>query len=485
MGCKKITSPHSKKKMGKSNSNLNHLDFLLVDVLSLCVSFVIAYWIKFKSIAFWEKQNWAILLFVMVLLDIVLTFFFRPYKGIFRRSYYQEIGNAFLLMLYNLVITFVVFYVLRIGTVFSRQVLILTFVIYFFLSVVLKYIWKKHLSHRTHELTPLFIVASSANIDSVIRNIYADDFQRYAIKAVYLTDGHVKSVPAAPNGMIPVITGSIADYVTANDIKEILVTVPSCDMPMGEYKRLAESGVTLNLTVAHIIGVNPENMFLKHVGLYHTFSIGKFQFTSMQSFYLVIKRLMDIVIGLVGSVFLLPLWGIVKIAYLLTGDTAKVIYRQTRVGKDGKLIRIFKFRSMVPNAEEILQELLKKEKYRREWEENQKLDDDPRITKVGAFLRTTSLDELPQLLNVLVGDMSFVGPRPLVEGELEHHNGLKLYQRVRPGITGWWGCNGRSDIDYKERLELEYYYIRNISLYLDVLTVIRTIYALIVRKGAK
>lgn len=478
--------------MTKSNSYLNHLDFLILDILSLCVSFVLAYWIKFKSVAFWENQNWAILLFVMVLLDVVLTFFLCPYKGIFRRSYYHEIGNAFLLMLYNLVITFVVFYVLRIGTVFSRMVLVLTYAIYFVLSVIVKYAWKKHLSRkRQHDWIPLFIVGSSANIAAVIRNICADDFLRYAIKGIYLTNANTNTgkpelfTGNCPDKPIPVITGSITDFVTANKINEVMITVPSSEMPAGEFKRLAANGVTMDLTVDHIIGVNPENMFLKHVGLYHTFSLGKFQFTPMQSFYLVVKRLLDIFIGLLGSGFLLPLWGIVKIAYLISGDHANVIYRQTRVGKDGKLIRIFKFRSMVPNAEEILQDLLKNEKYRREWEENQKLDDDPRITRVGSFLRKTSLDELPQLLNVLVGDMSFVGPRPLVEGELEHHNGLKLYQRVRPGITGWWGCNGRSDIDYKERLELEYYYIRNLSLYLDFLTIIRTIYALIVRKGAK
>lgn len=480
--------------MSKNNSSyLNHLDFLFLDIVSLCVSFVLAYWIKFKSVSFWKNQNWAILLFVMVLLDVILTFYLRPYKGIFRRSYYHEIGNAFLLMLYNLVITFVVFYVLRIGTVFSRMVLVLTYAIYFVLSVIVKYAWKKHLSRqRHHDQIPLFIVGSSDNIDAVIRNIYADDFLRYAIEGVYLTDSDLAAEKPelslagdSPEKSIPIISGSITDFVTANKINEVMITIPSTEMPAGEYKKLAASGVTLDLTVDQIIGVNPENMFLKHVGLYHTFSIGRFQFSPMQSFYLIVKRILDILIGLVGSLFLLPLWGIVKCAYLISGDKANVIYRQTRVGKDGKLIRIFKFRSMVPNAEEMLEKLLKKEKYRRQWEDNQKLDDDPRITKVGNFLRKTSLDELPQLLNVLVGDMSFVGPRPLVEGELEHHNGLKLYQRVRPGITGWWGCNGRSDIDYKERLELEYYYVRNVSLYLDFLTIIRTIFALVKRKGAK
>ena len=140
---------------------------------------------------------------------------------------------------------------------------------------------------------------------------------------------------------------------------------------------------------------------------------------------------------------------------------------------------------MVPDADEILKEMLKEEHYRKEWEENQKIENDPRITSIGRILRKTSIDELPQLLNVLKGDMSLVGPRPLVKGELEEHGGLKLYQRVKPGITGWWGCNGRSNIDYRERLDLEYYYVKHCSLYLDLLCVFRTVLAVIKKDGAQ
>lgn len=140
---------------------------------------------------------------------------------------------------------------------------------------------------------------------------------------------------------------------------------------------------------------------------------------------------------------------------------------------------------MVPNAGEILQELLKDEKHRKEWEENQKIENNPRITPVGKILRLTSCDEIPQAINISIGDMSLIGPRPLVEGELEAHGGMNLYNKVRPGLTGWWGCNGRSNIDYKERLGLEYYYVKNCSLYFDVLCVLRTVVAVLKRDGSK
>lgn len=200
--------------------------------------------------------------------------------------------------------------------------------------------------------------------------------------------------------------------------------------------------------------------------------------------YRYIKRLLDIILSLFGLIILIPICILVKISFLCKGDKKSIFFKHTRIGKDGKPFMMYKFRSMVHNAEELLEELLKDERYRKEWAENQKIEKDPRITTIGAFLRKTSLDELPQLLNVLKGDMSLVGPRPLVEGELEEHGGSKLYWKEKPGITGWWGSHGRSDVDYEQRLELEYYYIRNISFKLDVICIFKTITAVLNHEGA-
>ena len=202
--------------------------------------------------------------------------------------------------------------------------------------------------------------------------------------------------------------------------------------------------------------------------------------------YLFIKRFSDIIISLIGIILMLPIAIIVKISYMASGDFHSIFYTHNRIGKNGKIIRLIKFRSMVPNADEVFKELLKEEKYKKEWEKNQKLANDPRITKMGNILRKTSMDEIPQFINVLKGDMSLIGPRPLVEGELDAHNGNhKLYESVRPGITGWWACNGRSATTYEERLKLEYYYINNMSLLLDIKCVFKTIAAVLFEKGAK
>jgi len=210
--------------------------------------------------------------------------------------------------------------------------------------------------------------------------------------------------------------------------------------------------------------------------------------TSIKTYiFLSLKRTFDIIVALIGCIALLPLMLIVKICNILSGDFNPIFYRQKRIGKNGKFIYIYKFRSMVPNADEILKELLEKSPERKkEWEENQKFEHDPRITKIGNILRKTSLDEVPQMINVLKGDMSLIGPRPLIEGELDLHNGNhELYESVRPGITGWWACNGRSATTYEERLKLEYYYVQNMSLKLDIKCIIKTVLAVIKKDGAK
>lgn len=203
--------------------------------------------------------------------------------------------------------------------------------------------------------------------------------------------------------------------------------------------------------------------------------------------YLFVKRCFDIVCGLIGVVCLVPLIVIVKIVNICNKDFDSIFYFQKRIGKDGKEFKLYKFRSMVVNADEILEQTLKNDKkIAEEWKKYQKFENDPRITKIGNILRKTSLDEVPQFINILKGDMTMIGPRPLVPGELDSHNGNhEIYESVRPGITGWWACNGRSATTYEERLDLEYYYVKNRSLWLDIKCVFKTISAVICKKGAK
>jgi len=208
--------------------------------------------------------------------------------------------------------------------------------------------------------------------------------------------------------------------------------------------------------------------------------------------YLGLKRATDIFFGIIGCTLLLPVTIIVKLGNILTGDFAPVFYSTKRIGKNGEEFNFYKFRSMIRtkdgrNAEYLLDELFAQQpELKKQWEKTRKLDNDPRITKMGKILRKTSIDEIPQFINVLKGDMSLIGPRPLMIGELDEHYGShETYESVKPGLTGWWAANGRSEVeDYNERLQLEYYYANNQSLMLDIKTVLLTIKTLF-SKGAK
>ncbi len=192
--------------------------------------------------------------------------------------------------------------------------------------------------------------------------------------------------------------------------------------------------------------------------------------------YHTIKRIFDIFCSLVALVMLIPFTIIIKILYLATGDTKPIFYKQKRIGKGGKRIYIYKFRSMVYNADELLNELLTNPEYEKQWKSNQKIKNDPRITPIGKILRKTCIDELPQFVNVLKGEMSLIGPRPLIEGELDKHNGNhQIYESIKPGITGWWACNRNIADTYEKRLSLEYYYCKHCNLILDIKCIFKTI----------
>jgi exopolysaccharide production protein ExoY len=201
--------------------------------------------------------------------------------------------------------------------------------------------------------------------------------------------------------------------------------------------------------------------------------------------FLIVKRCIDIFGGVLGLILTLPVFCIVALSYLLEEKKGPVFFKQIRVGHNGKRFYIYKFRSMIVDAEEWLQ---KDKKIFREYvKNNYKLEPkkDPRITKMGRFLRKTSLDELPQLLNVIKGDMSLVGPRPVVEAELvEYGEQTELFLSCKPGITGYWQVSGRSSVNYPERVNLEIYYVENQSLLFDFTILCKTVIGVISRRGA-
>lgn len=463
-----------------------HIDFTILDLLVLAGSFAIAYRLKFGSPGFILFTNWRSLLALLLLTDLAITLLTNPYSGVLRRSYWEDVSHNIRLALYNFIVASVVFYVLKVGVGFSREMVISTFLIYLAASTLLKALWKRILISRQGNLsadsmTRLLLVTSTEKAAEVEELVNADDVQSYEVAGFCLLDGTGQDTfegrPVADvAGLYELASNVFAD--------EVLVAADLENVDADVFDRLMENGVRVRFAITESLGIDSEVQSVGRAGVYKTLDLERYTFGTRRLLYLPVKRLLDIVFGLLGAVLTLPVLAFVKIAYLAAGDTHSILYTHKRVGFNGREFDLLKIRSMVWNADEVLVELLKDPENQRQWERGQKIENDPRITPVGRFIRKTSLDEFPQFINVLKGDMSIVGPRPLVPGELESHGGRMLYNRVKPGITGWWACNGRSNIEYRERLELEYYYVSHCSPYLDVLCVLRTVGAVLKKDGA-
>ena len=501
---------------------LKHWDFILIDLVVLALSFAGAYLLRFGNFGFLQSTSWQRLLVIILLLNLVITLVTNPYSGVFRRPYYEDAIKMFLLAVYSFICASVFFYLFKMGQSYSRLMLVGMYLIYFVLSFTFKAIRKKAMlsgkrRSASLERRNIVVLTRAGGAEEALELINSSDYLEYQVVAFCFADdaessraddagpssaGSAASPRAdkaaslkagddakSPSGELyaglPVVPfAGLVDFALHNHIDGIFIAVNPALISKQDYETLVVNEITPHVSIENLVGIQTDVQSVEHVGVYKTLSIGKYSFDSSQAVYLVVKRIFDILLGLVGCVLLVPVVLLVKLAYLLSGDTSPIFYAQDRVGYRGRPFKLYKLRSMVPDADEVLARLLEDPANRVEWEESQKLANDPRITPIGRFLRKTSLDEFPQFVNVVKGEMSIVGPRPLLAGELDEHGGLSLYHKVRPGITGWWACNGRSNISYRERLELEYHYVRHCSLYLDVLCVLRTFFAVFRREGA-
>ena len=229
-----------------------------------------------------------------------------------------------------------------------------------------------------------------------------------------------------------------------------------------------------------------ETLYLENVSKFRSFKYhARKKLWNM--FYEGSKRLFDICCGIAGCICLVPILIVVKIAYLKNHDTAPILFKQERIGKDGEKIYIYKIRSMVDHAEDVLEELMRNDpKIREEYLTNKKLENDPRVTKIGRFIRRTSLDEFGQFINVLKGEMTMIGPRPYLPREKED---MKRYYRdivsCKPGIKGLWQASGRSNVNFDNRCRLDSFYSKHKCLIFDMKIFTKTFSAVLNSEGAK
>ena len=360
------------------------------------------------------------------------------------------------------------------GSVYIIIAFTLAFVMSMFLLPIFREFAKRKFSKFSWWGVPAVIYCTGNSADEVIKKLNTNKYLGYKPAVIIdasLNDADIKDgIPVFPPN--DEIIETIHDY----NIKQAII----CDYH-GEISSIMTS-------YRYTIAVSKsQSSFTCSQQLKDIAGIIGFASTHNLTFKtnLFIKRVLDIGLILFFSPILIPVFLLLIILTKLT-SRGPVFYGHKRVGKNGKEFKCWKFRSMCIDADKKLEEILANNpEMRAEWEKDRKFTNDPRVTKFGKFLRKTSLDELPQLINILIGQMSFVGPRPVTEPELEKYGPYKDYVlSVLPGLSGMWQTSGRSDTEYEERISLDSYYIQNWSVWLDLWILIKTVYVVLKGRGA-
>lgn len=358
---------------------------------------------------------------------------------------------------------------------FGILLLINIYVIRCLVHVLLK---KFHLFYE-----PVILIGAGKTAERVLRFFYNDRGYRYDI--VGIIDDAPLSKELAENYLLYGNIDEAEVIIRDAKVQTVIITAPGMDNDkladlIGRIQPYVRNvSFVPDLIGTPMTGVEPQVLFSEEVLLL------RLKNNLARRRNRIIKRVFDIIVSIFGGLLISPILIIVTMLVAVENH-GHIIFAHKRVGKNGILFPCYKFQSMVPDAQKKLKEYLDQNPAaRKEWEETFKLTNDPRITKLGAFLRKTSLDELPQLRNVIKGDMSLVGPRPIVQEEIDKYDkNFREYSMVLPGITGMWQASGRSDTTYEERVAMDTWYVRNWSIWIDIMYLFKTIKAVFVGKGA-
>ena len=439
-------------------NNLSRLVIVGFDVLAVYISIVLAYYTRILFDSLFEISfisfNENLIHYTSKLLVYIVLLVIFHYEGIYTKRYdfwhesRQVIKSLFFSFL--LIMTFLAF--TKNIEIYSRFITIFAFLYMAFLIPLFKNIVKK--------------VLFKVGLWQREAKVFGDD--------IFLKD--------------EIFRNPYLGYIESSDDNVQTTFINSQALTVSELKRYIDEEIRTKHEVIFVPIINDYNMIQSDIYELSNARTNLIVFKNrLKSKYRVIlQNVFNYLLALASLPVLLPLIGI--FAYKIKKESpGPVFFVHNRIGKNGKIIPTLKFRSMYSDAQERLEKLLKEnEEIRKEWEREFKLKDDPRITKIGAILRKTSLDELPQIFNVLRGEMNFVGPRPVLQEELDmyYKNDAEYYFMVKPGITGLWQVSGRSDTNYDFRVATDKWYVSNWSLWLDIVILLKTVKVVLFREGA-
>lgn len=466
---------------GRKRSWVKHLDFTVIDIVCLELALILAYAVRFDGGLVFTDKYFDAVVWLIILFDIVITFFTEPYNGILRRNKYGEFRACLLHVIYNFGAIVVYLYARQVSFFFSRQTLFM-FAAFAFVLIYLCRIFRKRWIRRKKladvDKNAMYVIAETSTVDACVMNVAHNRYMDFKVRGVIIVD---EDLTGQEIQGIPVVASAntCVEFLRTNVVDEVFIDGNTRASSEALADELVEIGLTVHVSLvsSRLLTINRQ---LETYGDYVVLTSSMHIASNGRLFW---KRLMDIVGSLVGLLF-------AGIAFVIFAPIIKiqspgpVFYKSTRIGRGGRRFDFYKFRTMVVDADQQKKDLM---------DENVmdgnmfKMEDDPRIIPIGHFMRKHSIDELPQFYNVLKGDMSLVGTRPPTEEEFEAYQARhKARLGIKPGLSGIWQVSGRNDItNFEDIVKMDTEYIANWSPVLDLWIIFKTIGVVFTGRGSK
>ena len=466
-------------KLKVKYSLLKHIDFVALDIFFIELSFFLACMVRYDTFID-LMERYVYMSIVLLIAYVFIALFWNIYSGILRRNFGDEFKSVFALVAGVFVALTLYCFITKTAADYSRAVLLSFFSISIFMVYIERLI-RKELVRKCAKKVAHEVLLFIREDDATEKIKY---FSRQAEDGVIVTGivTYEKSEKTEIGG-IPVVSdrNGIFEYIKEHDVESVYIYLN--DVKIHKYvDYLVRNNVVVYRALRNLEKSSYRYSIIEMNG-YKTLCIRERE----QSLgFVVSKRLVDIMVAFIALVCSSPIMLMTAIAIKIE-DGGNVMYKSKRIGRYGKPFYIYKFRSMKKNADKLEDMLTKEEleKYHKEF----KLDNDPRITRVGEFIRKHSIDELPQFINILIGDMAFIGPRPLVEDEVKKYysDNSDILLSLKPGLTGYWQAYARNNVGYENggRQKMELYYIQHSCWSLDIRIIIRTIKIVFTGEGAQ
>ena len=475
------------KDSGHNNHRLmiSKLIVLIVDYISIVLGTLAAYYLRLNlpllpvSSHFRVDEIYVYGIIPFVFLSILLLN--NAYSVV--SPYWDTMKNLFRSITIGVVVSIVLMYTGHVINDVSRLFVVFAYLFMLLFIFSFRFIVGKILSKAGYLTIPVLLVGAGKTAELVKKSLDRMPIATY--KIIGYVDDNPKSSTIAKEYPCLGTFSDVEHVIKDTGVQTVLICAPGL-----EPKKLVSLINRLQLLVKRVafvpelFGLPTSNITARGM-MEEQAVVLRVQNNLARKSNRIMKRIFDIVATVCGGILILPILAIIALLIYLDSP-GPIVFGHKRVGQGGKEFSCYKFRSMVPNAQEALEVYLKENPAtREEWEHNFKLKDDPRVTRIGKFLRKTSLDELPQLWNVLVGDMSLVGPRPIVRDEIvKYGDYINDFYLVPPGITGVWQVSGRSDTTYEERVLMDSWYVHNWSVWIDIVYLLKTALVVVKLKGA-